>query len=264
MSQNKAVTDLATPTWWDTVVAHADTPIRELVAGLDEVAAVAIPYARLPRRVHKAYSADFSRWSDIAEQSVESLLAREGVAEVGVRALLEAATDAVAAHRPAAGRRVGAVAAVARLLDQLGELDRAILSARVWAAQPQSTYALAERLGVHSVRIQRNQPRAEARLAELLADPVHHEVGEYADMLRGRLGPYVPTGVVAAELGRLEVDPSTETARRYCCGSQAPMCRAATGLRTRKRLDSTKSRPPPSTRCSRGVRRRLPPHSSRL
>lgn len=213
VSQNRRVTDLAATTWWDAVVARADTPIRELVAGLDEVAAVAIPYARLPRRVHKAYSADFSFWGDVGGESVESLLGRPGVAEVGVRALLEAAADAVAAHRAAAGRRVGAVAAVARLLGQLGEFDRAILSARVWAAQPQSTYVLAEQLGVASVRIQRNQPRAEARLSELLADPVHHEVGEYADVLRGRLGPYVPVGVVAAELGRLEVDLSAETAQ---------------------------------------------------
>ena len=72
---------------------------------------------------------------------------------------------------------------------------------------------VADRLGVHSVSVQRNQPRAEARLAELVADPVHHEVGEYAVALRGRLGPYVPEDVVASELRRLDVDPSGEAAQ---------------------------------------------------
>ena len=213
-AQNRPVTELAPNTWWDEMVTRADRPIRELVAGLDDVAGLAIPYARLPRRARNAYSADFSCWADIGGQSVDSLLSRPHVGEVAVRAVLEAAKDAVAAYRAAAaGSRVGAVAAVRRLLDQLGERDRVILSARVWAARPQSQRIVAERLAVHSVSVQRNQPRAEARLAEMVADPVHHEVGEYAVALRGRLGPYVPEDVVASELRRLDVDPSGETAQ---------------------------------------------------
>lgn len=187
LAHNKPVTELASKTWWDNAITSADTPIRELVAGFDEIGVVAIPYARLPRRVHKAYAADFSCWSDIGGQSVASLLSRPGMGEVAVRALLEAAAEAVAARRAGAGRRVGAVAAVQRLLDQLGDLDLAILSGRVWAPQPQTTYAIAARIGVASVRIQRNQPRAQARLAELLVEPVHDEVSEHADLLRDRL-----------------------------------------------------------------------------
>ncbi|MDV3133318.1 hypothetical protein [Mycobacterium sp. 29Ha] len=207
------MTELASRTSWDEVDTRADTPIQKLVAGFDEIGEVAIPYARLPRRLRKVCAADFSCWSDIGGQSAASLLNRPSVGVGAVRALLEAATDAVAARRAAAGRPVGAVAAVQRLLDQFDDLDRAILSGRVWAARPQTTYAIAERLGVASVRIQRNQPRAQARLAELLAEPAHEEVAEHAELLRDRLGPYVPADVVDAELCRLDVDPSSETAQ---------------------------------------------------
>jgi hypothetical protein len=33
---------------------------------LETVAALTIPYARLPRRAYNVYSADFRSWSDIA------------------------------------------------------------------------------------------------------------------------------------------------------------------------------------------------------
>lgn len=213
LADNRPVTELASRTSWDEVDARADTPIHKLVAGFDEIGEVAIPYARLPRRLRKACAADFSRWSDIGAQSVAALVSRRGVGVGAVRTLLEAAADSVDARRAAAGRRVGAVAAVQRLLDQFDDLDRAILSGRVWAARPQTTYAIAARLGVASVRIQRNQPRAQARLAELLAEPAHEEVREHADLLSQRLGPYAPADVVDAELRRLDVDPSSETAQ---------------------------------------------------
>jgi hypothetical protein len=66
---------------------------------------------------------------------------------------------------------------------------------------------------VHPVRLQRNQPRAEARLAELLADPAHQEVSEHAVELRRRLGPYLPADVVDVELRRLGADASSQTAQ---------------------------------------------------
>ncbi len=55
---------------------------------------------------------------------------------------------------------------------------------------PQRRRLVAERLGVHPVSVQRNQPRAQARFAELLADPAHQEASEHAAELGGRLGPY--------------------------------------------------------------------------
>jgi hypothetical protein len=110
------------------------------------------------------------------------------------------------------GERVGAAAAVRRLLDELDERDRAMLSARVWASRPQPQGTVAQRLGVAKIWVHRHQPRAEARFAELLADPVHHEVSEHAVELGRRLGPYIPRDVIAAELRRLEVDPSGEAA----------------------------------------------------
>jgi hypothetical protein len=39
--------------------ASAHTPLDELVAGLDDVAGLAIPYARLPRRAGTAFAAEF-------------------------------------------------------------------------------------------------------------------------------------------------------------------------------------------------------------
>jgi hypothetical protein len=194
--------------------ATVHAPLRELVAGLDDVAGWAIPYARLPRRAGNAYSAEFLRWSDIAGQTVHSLLSRSGAGEGTVRALLVAAQDAVAKHElTTTGERVGATAAVRRLLDELDDRDRAMLSARVWTSRPLPQGTVAHRLGVAKVWVHRHQPRAEARFEELLADPVHHEVSEHAAALGRRLGPYLPADVVVTELSRLDVDPDSEAAQ---------------------------------------------------
>jgi hypothetical protein len=131
-----------------------------------------------------------------------------------VEALVEAARDAVQINQDAiAAGKVGAAAAVARLVGQLDDFDRAILSARVWAAHPQSQRVVADRLGVNPVSVQRNQPRAQARFAELLADPAHQEVSEHATELGRRLGPYLPGDVLDVELRRLGVDPSSQAAQ---------------------------------------------------
>jgi hypothetical protein len=196
--------------------ATLHTPIGELVAGLDEVAHLAIPYARMPRRAHSAYSAEFIYWSDIAAQTPHSLLNHPKAGEVTVRAVLAAAADALDRYRtgPAAPDPVGAAAAVARLVDQLGERDRIMLSARVWTvAQPQSMRSVAARLGVHATSVKRSQPRAEARFAELLTDPVHREVSQYAAALGQRLGPLILTAGADAQLARLGVDPSSLAAQ---------------------------------------------------
>ena len=198
--------------WWNTE-DNAATPLRDLVEGMDEIGSLMIPYARLPRRLG-AYAQEFPQWSDIAGQSPHALLSRPKVGVAAVRALVQAAQDAVKTHRTTADAgSVGAEAAVARLVGQLDDFDRAILSARVWAPRPQSQRVLAERLGVHPVSVQRNQPRAQARFAELLADPAHREVGEHAAEIGRRLGPYLPANVVDVELRRLGIDPSSQSAQ---------------------------------------------------
>ncbi|HYZ69147.1 MAG TPA: hypothetical protein VE666_15325 [Mycobacterium sp.] len=190
------------------------TPLGELITGLEDVAALAIPYTRLPTRARNAYAADFARWSDIAGQSVHSLLSRPWAGESTVRAMLAAAQDAVANHRAAAtGQRVGPAAAVRRLLEELDQRERVMVSARLWAPRPLTQPAVAQRLGVATAWVNRNQPRAVAKFAELLADPIHREVGEHAAELGRRLGPYAPADVVVTELGRLDIDPAGEAAR---------------------------------------------------
>jgi hypothetical protein len=66
----------AEPDWCDEMANAADTPLGELVDGLNEVAALTIPYERLPRRARTACAADFTYWGDIAGQTIESLLRR--------------------------------------------------------------------------------------------------------------------------------------------------------------------------------------------
>lgn len=199
------------PDWWRTeaiVVAQ----LRDLVPGLDSIGSFAIPFARLPRRLG-AYAAEFPRWADVASQTPQALLLRPKLGDSAVRALIETAREAVRINQDTiAAGRVGAEAAVARLIGQLDDFDRAILAALQWALDPVSKRVIAERLGVHPVSVQRNLPRAQARFAELLADPAHQEVGELADEVRCRLGPYVPAAVVGVELRRLGIEPSGQTA----------------------------------------------------
>lgn len=203
----------AEPDWCDQMANAADTPLGELLDVLNEVAALAIPYARLPRRARTACAADFTYWGDIAGQTIESLLSRPKIGERAVQALLTAATDAVAGYRAAAGaERVGADSAVRRLVGELDEFDYELL-ARLWAADLEPQRALAARLGINIASVYRNQPRAQARLAELLAAPAHQEVGEYVGSLGRRLGPYAPQDAVATELHRIDVDPASESAQ---------------------------------------------------
>ena len=93
--------------------ALARTSLRRLIAGLDDIAGLAIPYARLPRRASSAFAAEFACWSDIAGHTVESLLRRPRAGAATVRAVLNAAHEAVAKHQGRAGQRVGSAAAVA-------------------------------------------------------------------------------------------------------------------------------------------------------
>jgi len=208
----RRINELMGPNWWRTEAILA-ARLRDLVAGLDSIGAFTIPYARLPRRL-ATYADEFPRWADVADQTPQALLLRPKLGASAVEALIEAARDAVRINQDAiAAGKVGAEAAVARLVGQLDAFDRAILSARVWAPHPQSQRVLAERLGVNPVSVQRNQPRAQARFAELLADPAHQEVSAHATELGRRLGPYLPADVLDVELRRLGVDPSGQAAQ---------------------------------------------------
>jgi hypothetical protein len=257
-SSTKPAGSTANDRWAEVMATQTDALICALIDGLDDVATLPIPYGRLPRRAYNNYSAQFTCW-DIDGQTVSSLLSRPKAAEATVRALLAAATDAVAAYRAAAThRRVGATK-VQRLVSQIDERDRLLLSARLWAPHPQTQRTLAHRLGVHNAWVQRNQPRAEARLADLVADPAHREVSEYAIELGRRLGPLVPRDVVAAQLRRLEVNPSSDPAQVRLFTWQDRMSGAASGSRTRPRPESSWPRPP-STPCSTAAPLRLRNH----
>jgi hypothetical protein len=147
---------------WERTGEIVGARLSDLIAGLDSIGSFAIPYARLPRRLG-VYSADFPRWADVAGQTPQALLARPKLGAAAVRALIEAGREAVRVRRDAvAAGKVGAGAAVTRLVGQLDDFDRAILSAQVWAIEPCSQRVVAEQLGVHQVSVARNLPRARA------------------------------------------------------------------------------------------------------
>lgn len=200
------------PDWWR-AEQLLGVPLRDLVAGLDDVGELSIPYSRLPRR-WSIYSEDWPRWTDVADQTPEALLLRPKLGVAAVGALIRAAQDAVRVSQSAvAAGTVGAEAAVARLVAALADYDRTLLSELAWNPEPPTQRALAERLGVHPVSVHRNLPRARARFAELLADPAYREVGEHADALRRQLGPYLPGAVVEEALLGLDVQPDSQTAQ---------------------------------------------------
>ncbi|WP_169714185.1 sigma-70 family RNA polymerase sigma factor [Mycobacterium xenopi] len=189
----------------------ADAPIAQLVDGLvEQIGPQAIPYGQLPQRARTFYSADFTTWSDLADQTISSLLNRPQAGAATVRAILAAARDAVARARsipPSGGD--DAASAVARLLERLTERDRIILSARLWAFRPRTNEEIGQALGVSDATIWRNQAKAKARFAELLADPAHRDVIAHAEELRRRVGPLARHHTVGAVLADLGLDLSS-------------------------------------------------------
>lgn len=211
LSKMPPLDELLDPEWWRCETT-LHTRLRDLVPGFGSICSFTIPYARLPRRL-SAYAKEFPRWADVADQTPHSLLLRPKLGAAAVRALIEAAQGAVQIRQDTiAAGRVGADAAVARLLGQLDDFDREILSDQVWALDPVPQHVVAQRLGVHAVSVGRNLRRARARFAELLADPAHQEVGEHADQVRQQLGPYLPVEAVHLDLRRLGVEPASKTA----------------------------------------------------
>lgn len=191
----------------DWLKTAADTPLRELIAGLDTVGAAPIPYARMPARAHTAFGAEFSTWADIAGETVQSLQTRRHAGDGTIAALVAAAEDTVTRYQaPVVAEHVGAAVATSRLLNELDEADRVMLAGRIWGLQQRTKQEIGEQLGVPGVWVSRHLPRAQAKFAELLADPAHREVAERASALSSRLGPYESAETVTAELEQLGVD----------------------------------------------------------
>ncbi len=190
----------------------AGARVDDLIESIEEIADLAIPYARLPRRATTAFAAELRTWSDVAGRTVGALLSERGAGETTVRALLSAAHEAVAGAR-ATGERVGAPAAVTGLLARLNERDLVMLRMRVWLHEPVSRPLVAQHLGTYTAWVQRHEPRARARFAALLEDPAHAEVGEHAAALRQRLGVTAPETDVVNELLDLGLDPASQEAQ---------------------------------------------------
>ena len=176
--------------WWEHICARTDVAIGELVDGFTEIADQAIPYAWLPGRARTFYGADFTTWSDLASETIDTLVNRPKGGIGTVRAIVIAAREAVATARATRDDEpLDAATTISRLLDRLTAYDHGLLSARVWALNPLTIPATAHKLGATQVNVQRSTPRAYRRLQDLLADPAHAAVSDYAEQLRQRLGP---------------------------------------------------------------------------
>lgn len=204
-----------TTDWWEAMTApeRADAPIRDLVDGLDDIGAQPIPYGRLPTRAHTVYSADLTTWTDLAGETITSLLNRPKGGVATVRAVIACAQDAVAKARavPSTGSS-DAASAAAQLLNRLTEHDRTILSARLWAIQPQTSEEVGRALGASGASVLRRQPKVERRFAELLADPAHRDVLAHAKQLNRLLGPLVREQTINTTLRDLGIHPSSQAA----------------------------------------------------
>lgn len=197
--------------WWDTVQDRTDTPISHLIDGLDDIADQAIPYGWLPGRARTFYGPDFTTWSDLADHTITSLLDRPKGGLGTVRSILIAARDAVAVARStAADEPADAATATRRLIDRLTAYDHTLLSTRRWPLRPTPTREIARQLGVAPVNVQRNHPRAYRRFTDLLADPAHTAVTDYAHDLRRRLGPLTEEHTARQALNDLDLDLDTD------------------------------------------------------
>lgn len=209
------VTLTMTSTWWEDLTAPeaSGTPMGELIGGLDEIGAEPIPYGRLPTRARTVYSPQFSTWSDLAGETIASLLRRPKGGTATVRAIVAAARAAATAGTSPAKAAGTAAMAAANLLDRLTERDRIVLSDRVWVLRPASRREVAARLGVHADSLPRIQSHAEAGFAELRADPAHRDLIAFAQRLGRQLGPLARVQTVDAALAERGLEYSDPAAR---------------------------------------------------
>lgn len=211
MTQAVVSEHLESAAWWEQIHDLTETPIRDLVDGLNEIAEHAIPYGWLPGRARTFYGTEFATWSDLTGETIESLVNRPKGGIGTVRAIMIAAHDAVTLARSAPPHEdLDAATAIRKLLDRLTDYDHKLLSARGWALHPQTIPVTARQLGMAQVNVQRNQPRADRRFRELLADPTHATVIDYAEDLRQRLGPLTRTHTAEQALNDLGLDLTTD------------------------------------------------------
>lgn len=181
-----------------------DTPLRDLVDGLDTIGVAPIPYARMPARARTAFGAEFTTWADIADETVQSLLTRRHAGHGTIKVLIAAAEDTVTRYQvPADIERAGPAAATQRLLDELDDTELVMLAGHVWGLRKRTKQDIGDQLGVNPVWVSRHLPRSAAKFAELLTDPAHHEVREYASDLAVQLGSYAPARAVTDALAAL-------------------------------------------------------------
>jgi hypothetical protein len=193
------------------VAAHSDTAVGELIEDLTAIAALPIPYARLPKRAQIAWAPTLHTWADVAAETPATLLARPKAGEALLRALLAAANEAIrAAHATTA---TDAASSAARLLSRLTERDRIVLAARVWAPQPAITDEVAKLLGTSCNAVWRHQPRAQSRCAELLDDPAHADLKAHGAALHAELGTLTTVAALTAALAELGVDHDSAAGR---------------------------------------------------
>ncbi len=207
------------------MLAQPDIPIAKLVDDFDAIAGQAIPYAQLPTRAATAYSAEFRCWSDLGDATIDSLIGWPKAGAATVRALMGAARDAVAeTSSPETDQHLDPASAAGRLLACLTERDRRILGARMWARHPLTQLELASQLDVNGTWIYRNQPRAEARFAELCASPLHRQVFDYTTELHREIGPIAREHTITAALEKLGLSEDTEASDLllYLAGQYKP------------------------------------------
>jgi hypothetical protein len=197
--------------WWDHLLERPHTPIGDLVAGFADISALQIPYARLPARARTNYAPAFARWSDLADETLTSLIKRPKGGRATVRTIIGAARATIATvQSPKARDDRDVAAAVSELLAYLPERDRIVLAGRVWAREPLAQKDVAAQLGTNDTWIYRRQPRAQARFAELCADPEHHLVVDQAEKLRRQLGPVTNRHHIGSALNALGIDATSD------------------------------------------------------
>ena len=150
--------------WWEHICTRTDVAIGELVDGFAEIADQAIPYAWLPGRARTFYGADFTTWSDLAGETIDTLVNRPKGGIGTVRAIVIAAREAVATARATRDDEpLDAATAISRLLDRLTAYDHGLLSARAWALNPLTIPATAHPAGLPPPARPARRPRTRRR-----------------------------------------------------------------------------------------------------
>lgn len=198
--------------WWRSICDSTKTPVRELLDGFDQIAPLPVPYDWLPGRAETFYGDRFQVWSDLAEETIESLVNRPKGGIGTVRAILIAGWEAAARAQATMPTDVGAdvSTAVSLLVDRLTDYDYQLLAARGWALHPTTVPVTAKQLGVTQINVTRNLPRAYARFESLLPEPAHAVITEGAEQLGRRLGTLTRKTVAEDALRGFGVDLSDD------------------------------------------------------